>query len=164
MMQRKWRRFVSAFSLMEVMFALGMMSVALLTLVSVLVTGLRAERSSEQRASARNFGNQVLGRSMAELRELSDTEAAKFWNQDYSPPGAAWKSGNGKHGNFSFSYEIHAQTLQNRVTGQAFGQANGITTNGLKKVDVTVRWDGTGTTEAENSTSLVVTRLINRKS
>ena len=140
---------------MEVVLALGIMSIALVSMVSVLVTGLRAESQSTARVNAQDFALQVMGRTLSEIEELPELEAQEFWtsSQDSTP----WGRGEETLNNTAFSYEIRCYLLS--ASGGSVALAGD--RNQLKKITVTVTWRDT--TSGKTDSSLTISRLVNRE-
>lgn len=150
------------FSLMEVLVSLGIMAIALLALVTVLVTGLRAEDNSTQRKAGQDVAERVLGRTLGKLKQLSEAENNDFWNREHSAPSDPWLAGVEKRDGYDYHYKIFSSTVVNKSTGQPFGEAHGYEFNRLKKVDVVVSWSA-GPGRAEDDLSRVsISRLVNR--
>ena len=143
-----------AFSLMEVLIALGIMSIALVSLVAVLVTGLRAEAQSTARVDVQDLALQTLGRTLSEVEELPASAAQAFWEGDQGS--TPWKSGVETRNRTSFEYEVYS----NLVAVSAGSEILGGDRNQLKKITVSVRWRDSS---KEEDSTLAISRLVNRE-
>jgi type II secretory pathway pseudopilin PulG len=140
---------------MEVIFSLGIMSIALVALVSVLTTGLRAESQSTSKVNAQDFALQVMGRTLSEIEDLPLTEAQAFWSSDQA--GTPWRNGVGTLNRTTFKYEIRCYQMGGS-SGTALLAGD---RNQLKKIAVTIYWRDT--TSKSKDSSLTVARLLNRE-
>lgn len=146
------------FSLAELMLALGITSLAILSVGLVLLSILRSDRKTLDTALGGLVARQVLDRTMDRVR--ADQPAgtkAQFWGSDFvSTP---FEAGNITNNGTAFHYEVRAETVVNTGGDDVGG---GLTSNRLKKVDVLITWwgseqnDRTGYGELKVQTSRVV--------
>lgn len=143
------------FTLMEVLVSLAIMSVALLALTAVLTTGMHRDAASARRVAAYDVAEQSMTRCLQEL-DYGSVGVEDFWHGDFSDPGTPWRSGEVTVGRVVYRYKITAKNVQNRKTGKTFGEASGSPYNTLKKIDVSVDWDG-------SIQPVYLSRLLNRE-
>jgi prepilin-type N-terminal cleavage/methylation domain-containing protein len=149
---RRW-----GFSLVEVLIALAVMSIAVLGLGSVLVSGLKAQSKTEYSAVAHSVANRVLDRLVRRLQSMSNDDAgASFWDADLSSEASPWTElGQSETvGNTVYEYLITATPV-----------AGFPSENGLKLVTVKVRWtdDGARVKAGTGKQEISATRLLNRR-
>ena len=143
------------FTLMEVLLSLGIMTIALISLVAVLVTGLRANSHSLSRGDAQDFAFQVMGRTLSEIEALTDGRAQRFWEEDQSS--TPWATGVEKRNSTSYDYEIRCY----QVRGAGGNKAMAGDRNQLKKITVKVEWRDTAS--GADVQTLTIARLLNRE-
>lgn len=144
---------------MEVLLSLGIMSVALLGLLSVLVTGLRSEHSSSQRVAAQDLASQIMGRTCLEIERLDENLAADFWTTDYDQAEAPFRQGREDE----FRYLVLTKAVRRKDTGQRLGDSPGAHYNRLVKIDVLVRWQAPQNKGKADFSEVSYSRLLNRR-
>ncbi len=159
------RRNREGFSLGEVLIALAVMGLALLGLVTVLASGVKAQDKTSKSVVARSVASRVMDRTLNALATGSDGDVAAFWDSDISSQSNPYDDGHGGKevvGTTEFAYLITALEIQRN--GQPFGTASGGDGNRLKQVTVTVRWaaDGAQARAGTGKQEIQVSQLVNR--
>ncbi len=141
------------FSLIEVVIGLGILGLALLTLLTLCTTVLRYQRQSTNVMNATRVNDMVAERAVATLAQDSPTGSRDtFWASSYPYPSSPFLSGTEQVGRQTFNFAVHATDIP------GLGDAGADPPNLLRRVDVYVSWDdGQG---AERKT-VMSTRLIN---
>ena len=129
---------LKGFSLVEVLIALAVMSIALLGLVNVLVTGLKAQDKTGKSTVGHSVANRVLERTVRRLENMdSGLAGATFWTADISSESSPWTE-LGDHemvGHTRYDYLITATDAEPGIFSPG---------NELKMVTVKVRWAADG--------------------
>ena len=151
------------FTLLEVLISLAVMVIALLGLVTVLVSGLKAQDKTSKSVVARGVAARVMDRLTNSLEAGDASDVEPFWDQDIST--TEYDDGErGKEvvGATTFSYRINAVEI--RRNGKPFGTATGYDGNRMKMVTVTVAWaaDGSETRTGMGKQEIVISQLLNR--
>lgn len=141
------------------------MALALLGLVSVLVSGVKAQDKTSKSLVARSVAARVLDRAVKSLEIGSDADVARFWEQDVSSEANAYDDGQGGKetvGTAEFHYQITAREILQG--GQPFGTATGADGNRLKMITVAVRWtaDGAEARAGTGKQEVLLSQLVNR--
>lgn len=154
-----------AFSLVEVLISLAIMALALLVLVSVLVTGLKAQTKNERLMIADSLAERIFERTALSLPGLSKPQAEAFWESNPGTLPTNLAQGEETVGNTQFTFEISAENIMNASGSSTFGTAGGTRNNELKILQVTVRWaDDTQTSgSGVGLQHTTIKRLINRR-
>ncbi len=125
-------------TLLEVVFALFLITVTALSLVAVLAAGLRTETKDEHRdaqAAATTFLLQSL------LRDVKDDNPpglrSQFWGSETPTLENPFRSGTEKIGSAEYSYHICLSTVLSSE-GSVFGAPD----HRLKQIDIFVHWSG----------------------
>lgn len=137
---------------MEVLISLGIMSIALVSLVAVLTTGLRANYQSTARGDAQDFALQVLGRTLSELEDLPDKKAHEFWTTDISS--TPWEEGTEKRNGTAYKFEVRVYDM----AGASGSEELAGDRNQLKKITIKVDWN-----DSKGDSTLTIGRLVNRE-
>lgn len=140
----------SGFSLLEVVFAVALMGIALFVLLRVLVAGLVAQDKTSSFTAAHAVANRLLER---EVRDLESRPP-----DDNSP-----RTYEEKVGHTHFLCEVTSWDVANQVTGKPFGTANGADDNRLKMLQVRVRWGSDEVKTGAGKQEILVSRLANRR-
>lgn len=156
-----------AFTLVEVLITLAVMSIALLGLVSVLVSGFKAQDKTSKSVVARSVASRVVDRTLRRLETSDAGQVETFWDADISTEALAWPEGTGHDmvGNTRFSYFVTGVEVKNGGSGAPFGTDDGGGSgNRLKMMTVTVRWadDGGRAKTGGGQQQVVVSCLVNR--
>lgn len=142
------------FTLAEVIVAMGILAVGLLTLLSVCSISLRYQRQSINALNAARVNDMMLERAMSGVvNDLPAGESDSFWDAEYPYPSTPYKRGEEKIGRETFQYAIYAV----EVTG--LGDPSLDPPNTLKKVDAYVWWAEEGQAGQKRT---FTTRLMNR--
>jgi prepilin-type N-terminal cleavage/methylation domain-containing protein len=145
------------FSLIEVLISLAVMGIALLALVNVLTSGLKAQDKTESGMTGYLVADRVLDVAARELPQDDD-----FWSGDFST--TPWKEGDETVGHESYHYLLTAQDVQNQLTGRPFGAARGAEDNGLRVLLVKVSWATSGQAQSGvGKREIMARRLLNRR-
>ena len=142
------------------------MGIALLGLVSVLVSGLKSQNKIDSSSVAYSVANRVLDRTTRRLDELQTSESNEFWEQDRSTDATAWDTGVEVVGTTHFAYTVTAIQIVNSANGNIpFGTAQGADDNLLKLITVKVVWaaDGERAKVGTGKQMISASRLANRK-
>ena len=142
------------FTLTEVIVAMGILGVALLTLMSVCSVALRYQRQSINNMNAARVNDMVLERAVASVHH--DTPAGTsdtFWDNEYPYPSTAYRSGIEVVGRDEFNYAIYA------VDVPGIGDASLDPPNTLRKIDAYVWWSEEGEPGQKRT---FTTRLMSR--
>lgn len=153
----------AGFSLVEVLIALAIMGIALLGLVTVLASGMKAQDKLSKSVLARSVASTVFERTVNEMGVSSPDDVEDFWDQDVSSEQTPYRSGTEMVGNTAFDYVITATEVRG-TDGAPFGTATGQDGNRLKFMTVTVRWaaDGAEAKVGTGKQEIKISRLLNR--
>ncbi len=122
-----------AFTLVEVLMAIAVMAVTLLTLVSVCALGLRADKKSLTSLAAVQLGERQLDRWLSRARDDDPAGSkADLWDRNCPYP-SPWKQGRETIGGVDFDYALYTSEVP-------LGQIT--PNNRMKRVDVVVTWMG----------------------
>lgn len=153
------------FSLIEVLFALGILAFGVTALTSVLLSTFRAQDNVTRSAAARALGQRLLDRTVQELPTLTFSEEDDFWKAEFPDESTAWKKGEEKLGSRVYSYYVTAVNLFYHAgphAGGLVGAGSGATENGVKFISVHVRWhDGEGSSGSGRQ-ELSASQIVNR--
>lgn len=122
------------FSLPEVILALGLLAVAILSLLAVSVSTLRSDSKALETAAGRLIADQVMKRLLDQMAE-DPAVRESFLSGDFQLQ--PWDQGTLTHDNTVFSYTILARTVRDGAGDPVGKEAPG---NRLKKVDIKVWW------------------------
>ena len=147
----------TGFSLVEVLISLAIMGVALLALVSVLTSGMKAQNKTSKHSIAHAVAEQTLERLAATLR--TDSSASDdFWKgrpwalptelSEVSVDGAL------------FRCSATSRSLQ--AKGQEFGTLKGDSSNVARLVTLTVAWSEDAIKIEVGAQELSVRRVLSR--
>ncbi len=132
------RRRARGFSLIEILIALAVMSIALMALVSVLVSSMQAQGKNDSFATAHQIADQTHERLAASLQTLEPSQANSFWR---AGPDSAWSLGPAPE------TVVDGVTFVSSVTsspilsgGLPVGSQGGDSDNVARLVTVQVRW------------------------
>lgn len=140
---------------MEIVFSIGILATALLTLLSVSSIALRYHRQSINTINAARVTDMVLNRSINRVIAENPPAAlqAAFFGTDYAYPASPYDTGSVMVGREEYFFAIYAVTIP------GIGDpAAAPVPNVLKKVDAYVWWT---TGEAGDKRSFA-TRLVNQ--
>jgi prepilin-type N-terminal cleavage/methylation domain-containing protein len=138
------------FSLLEVLFAIVVMSIALFSMLKVLVWGMKAQNKTEMNLAAYQIADRVLERAIVDL----STRPADI------PLEAEGEEVVGRN---RFRYSVKSSEVDNELTGKPFGTAAGAGDNRLKVLEVTVGWGSGSTSPGVGKQEIIVSRLANRR-
>lgn len=139
-----------AFSLIEILIALALLSLGALAMFSLWMASLQAGSKATQLAAAAAVADGELSR-VVRAATLDDPpgELTRFWAQDYPTSGAAFSTGSVSAGGTAYDFEVHTQTVLSEPDG----------TNRIKQVLVTVTWWG-GQRQGHGRLSTQASRLV----
>ncbi len=147
----------TGFSLVEVLISLAVMAVALLALVSVLTSGMKAQNKTSKHSIAHAVAEQTLERMSATLR--ADTSAGTaFWegNSWTLPATLSEVTVDG----VIFRCSVTSRALL--AKGQEFGTLKGDSSNVARLVTVTVAWSEDAVKTEAGAQELSVRRVYSR--
>lgn len=152
----------TAFTLAEVLLALGVVVLTILATTAFTIAVLRAT----QKTTDQPVGTLVAERLLSEeiYRAQSDSPPgarASFWDNDWvSTP---FRTGTVRRNETDYQYWIYAETVNDLTTGQPLGNGGTVTNNRVKKVDIAVSWFGAqgGTRGGYGRLLRTATRLVN---
>lgn len=151
------------FTLGEVLVSMALMGLALLTLLSVASTALRADRKSVMNLTAVGVAEREMNRAVTmALNDKPAGEKDNFWNGNFAYPGSPYKTGSAQVGKDKFDYAIYAVDVTD-TAGTDIG--DGAADNKVKRVDIVVWWwDGTGQGQRQGygKTQCSAFRLVNQ--
>jgi prepilin-type N-terminal cleavage/methylation domain-containing protein len=139
------------FSLLEVLFAIVVMAIALFSMLKVLVWGVKAQNKTEMNVAAYQIANRVLERSVIDLGRQPVDVVFEVEGEEVV-------------GHNHFFYVVTSTDVENQITGKPFGTAAGADDNRLKVLEVTVRWGSDPTRPGVGKQEVTVSRLANRRS
>ncbi|MEW6283149.1 MAG: hypothetical protein AB1758_31345 [Candidatus Eremiobacterota bacterium] len=151
---RSIRRKGWAFSLLEVLAAIGVVAVGMLALISVLCVGLKSDNKSLTTMTAVRLADRQLERSLA--RALTDSPGSRkdaFWSDEFSYPARPLDTGQERVGSDTFHFAVYAESVP--------GLGGATPENRVKKVDVYVWWWGEGTRQGYGRLQTHTCRLVN---
>lgn len=138
---------------MEAVFAVGILALAALTVLSLCSTVLRYRRQSTNHLNAARVSDRILERTVLSI--AADSPAGvrdAFWAASYPFPSTPYKTGSEMVGRQKFSYAIYATD----VPGLGDGAAD--PPNLLRRIDVYAWWEDE---KEPGSKKTVATRMIN---
>lgn len=123
----------------ELVVAVGIFAVVILTLVALTASGIRAQRESQELANAALVARRQLERELDKVRQDSPAGTrAYFWDGDFtSSPFILDRT---RVGPTEFTYAIYAHTVDDQISGAQLG--TGVANNRLKRVEIVVNWWG----------------------
>lgn len=129
----------TGFTLAEVLVSLLILSVAILALMALILSTLRAGQKSSDRPVGLLAADSALDYWLSEVKVNYPNEpAATFWNTTNSVS-TPWRSGKVNINNTEFIYSLYAENIDLQPsTGKTLTIAG--VPNRLKKVDVVVWW------------------------
>lgn len=124
-----------AFSLVEVLISLAIMSLALLTLVGVLVSGMKAQDKTDTATAGQALANQLLDRTLWQLANTHDTQ---FWTGEFpaDTDSLPFAQDDVTVGRTVYHYAIFAEYVV--LNGERMDSDGN--KNGLKRIQVRVWW------------------------
>lgn len=123
-------------SLAEVLIAIVILSMVLLSLIAVLGSSLKADRKAFWMTGAANLADSELDRLLQSVR--TDQPAGtreQFWDSDHPRSGEPLRSGVVTVSHTEYSFAIYSQTVLD-TSGVPVGDPD----HRLKQVDIVVRW------------------------
>lgn len=148
------------FSLAEMLIALAVMSIALMALVSVLVSAMKAQSKTESSAAAHHVADQVQERLAVSLQTLEPTQSRSFWR---AAEDASWSLGASPEviaDGVTYTTDITSSPILS--DGRPLGTLGGDADNVARLVTVRVSWsadtDKVGQGRQEVSTRRIVSR------
>lgn len=137
---------------MEAVFGVGILALAVLTMLQLCTTVLRYRRQSTNHLNAARITDMVLERTVASI--ASDSPAGTrdgFWATGYPYPGSPYKTGTEMVGRQQFKYAIYAADVP------GLGDASADPPNLLRRIDVYAWWEDD---KEPGSKRTVATRMI----
>lgn len=125
------------FSLAEVMFAIGILAMALIALLNLAGSALKNSSRTENLALATDLAEREISRAIySAMNDQPAGSFAQFWDQEYTS--MPWRQGTRQLNGMDFQFAIYAQTVADPLTGKPVGA--GASDNRIKKVDILVWW------------------------
>ena len=125
-----------AFTLTELIVAIGFFAVAILAVLGLSLAINRLEAKSANTNVGKSVASQILQRTLSDVRADQPPGArANFWDSDHLDP--PWDEGVQLSDHTRFNYTVTCSTVSD-TAGDEIG--HGIGGNRLKKVDVLVTW------------------------
>lgn len=136
---------------MEVVFGVGILALAVLTMLTLCSTVLRYRRNSTNYLNAARVTDMVIERAVAGIAN-DETARDAFWAASYPYPTTAYKTGIEKVGRQDFNYAIYATDVP------GLGDASADPPNIMRRVDAYVWWEDE---KEPGSRRTIATRMIN---
>jgi hypothetical protein len=149
-----FQRRSGAFTLAEILLALGLVALTILTLTALSVSTLKANRKSTYVVDA----SQVSMKLMAEVAERAAGDPG-FWSTDYRT--VPYEEGTHKAGRLEYQYRVFAQTLVDLQSGSNLGAS--VPTNRVKKMDIVVEWHANSSGTGQGKRTLRSSCLVNER-
>lgn len=153
----KFKRGQGGLSLAEVLVAIVILSMVLLSLLAVLGSSLKSDRKAFLMAGAANLADSELDRLLQSVK--ADQPAGtreQFWESDHPSSGEPLRSGVATVSHTEYSFAIFCQTVLD-TSGAPLGNPD----HRLKQVDIIVRWHQSTTLKlGEGETSYHQRRLF----
>lgn len=130
-------------SLAEVLLALLVVILLVLTLAAMSFAMLKSNKKSADRPVGFLAAQQILARELYAVQDDTPPGSkATFWSTDWAT--SPWHSGQEMVNRTTFNYAIYAVTLQDVASGVPLGNdpASGFVNNRVKKIDIQVDWSG----------------------
>lgn len=122
------------FGLAEVILALGLLAVAIMSIMGLSISALRTDSKAMETSAGRLIADQVVKRLGDQLRADTTIRGDFLSGEFVGPP---WDKGTITNNHTVFNYQVFASTVRD-AAGKPLGwEAEG---NRLKKVDVEVWW------------------------
>ena len=154
-----------AFSLAEVLLAMGTIVLIILTVLALVISLNRGSRKSIDSSAAQFAVDQILNLVVESAHRDNGALHANFWNIDYAAPGAAFASGSVTANQTEFFYRVDAATVKDPLNNPLHGTS--LPFNRLKLVTVELNWwnptPATPNRTGYGKLSTKVTRLIREK-
>ena len=154
-----------AFSLAEVLLAMGTIVLVILTVLALVISLNRGSRKSIDSSAAQFAVDQIINLVVEAAQRDNGALHANFWNSDYAPPGSAFASGSIVANQTEFFYRVDATTVRDSLNNPLDG--TNLPNNRLKLVTVELNWwNPAGVTTNRSGygkLSTKVTRLIREK-
>lgn len=139
-----------AFSLIEILISLALLSLGALAMFSLWIASLQAGSKASQLAAAAAVADGELSRAVrAATLDDPPGELVRFWSQDFPSTGPAFSSGSVTSGTTTFDFAVYTQTVLTGADGS----------NRVKQVRVEVEWMG-GQRQGQGRLSTQASRLV----
>lgn len=124
---------IKGFNLVELVIAIGILSVGIFTLLTMFSTSLQARAKSSNLTAATHLAATEIQRArQSALHDRPSGSKALFWGSEYPSPATPFRSNEYTVSGTKFTAEVFAVTVRTPASGR----------NRLKKVDVVVSWSG----------------------
>lgn len=153
-----------AFSLAEVLLAMGTIVLMILTILALVLALNRGSRKSIDSSAAQFAVDQILNLLVESAQRDNGALHANFWGVDYAAPGPPFASGSIIANQTEFFYRVDAVTVRDPLNNPLDG--TGLPHNRLKLVQVDLWWwnpSATTTRAGYGKLSTKITRLIREK-
>lgn len=154
---------IGGFSLIELLISMSIIATALVFLIGVFTTGMRANRKSVDLTAGVLVAESIISQELYGILQ-DDTKREVFFNNSTSSTTVPYVQGVRYNNNTKFTYKMFVSNVDSIGEG---------TDNAMKKIDVQVWWwnNEEATTEEEKSfragygiVSVGLTRLVNQQS
>ena len=156
----------NAFSLAEVLLAIGTMVLVILSILALVIALNRGSRKSVDLAAAQFTADQVITLLVDRAQKnVPAGEHARLWDTDYAAPGPAYQEGSVVANRTEFFYRVDATTARDAVTGNPINSAS-LGFNRVKMVEVELYWwnpTPTSTRAGYGKLSTRAVRLVHEK-
>lgn len=153
-----------AFSLAEVLLAMGTIVLTILTILALVIALNRGSRKSVDSSAAQFAVDQILNILVETAQRDNGALHTNFWGSDYAAPGPAYATGSVYANQTEFFYRVDATTVRDPLNNPLHG--TNLPFNRLKLVQVDLWWwnpSATMTRTGYGKLSTKVTRLIREK-
>ncbi|MEW6281945.1 MAG: hypothetical protein AB1758_25295 [Candidatus Eremiobacterota bacterium] len=150
-----------AFSLTELLLAVGLLALVLLTLIAMTTSAIRSNQKAVLLGPANQLAESLMSRTLYEVEnDIPPGTRDNFWNYAGATP---WKTNPvppPKIGDTAYEWAIYAQTVTD-TSGAPLGGPD----NRVKKVDIVIWWWDSkstgGTRKGYGRMELQASRLVN---
>lgn len=154
-----------AFTLPEIVIAIAILGLVMLTLLSLSATSVRSMEKSSTTAIGHSVAEAQLERVIQDIRaDRPAGDKDRFWDGEFPYPDTPFFTSTDPIvvGANKFHYKVFAETVINENTGSPVG-GDLLKENRLKKVDVVVWWwsDESGVRQGYGNMKTNVSRMVN---
>lgn len=125
--------------MVELLVSIGILAVALITLATLLGSGLRVNRKSADITAGAAVAERQLERAVRSISKDSPAGSkSSFWAKDYPSSGSPWRTDKETIDGTEFTYAIYSTTVNDALSGSPLGAP--AADNQLKNLEVVVEW------------------------
>lgn len=154
----------AGFSLAEVLLAMGTFTLVILTMIALIISLNRGSRKSIDLAAAQFAADQVITILVDRAQKNQPPgEHSRFWDNDYSAPGAAYQEGSLTANRTEFFYRMDATTARDATNNPI---NDDLPFNRVKLVQVEIYWwnpSSTATRAGYGRLTTRASRLVHEK-